>query len=136
MFGNCSSLNMEGLQWNWVNCKILYRIPRLSGLELEAVVRMCSVKEVFLEISQNSMENTCARVSFLIKLQTRVSFLIKLHVSGLRKLWHRCFLLNFAKFLWAPFLTEHLRWLLLSNIKWNLENTGWHLVWSGILTTL
>ena len=30
---------------------------------------MCSVKKVFLEISQNSQENTCARVSFLIKLQ-------------------------------------------------------------------
>ena len=29
----------------------------------------CSVKKVFLEISQNSQENTCARISFLIKLQ-------------------------------------------------------------------
>ena len=37
---------------------------------LEAVVRSCSVKKVFLEISQNSQENTCARVSFLIKLQS------------------------------------------------------------------
>ena len=36
--------------------------------------------EVFLEILQNSQENTCARVSFLIKLQAsgRFSFLIKL----------------------------------------------------------
>ena len=34
---------------------------------LEAVVQRCSVKKVFLEISQNSQENTCARVSFLIK---------------------------------------------------------------------
>ena len=30
----------------------------------EAVVQMCSVKKVFLEIAQNSPENTCARVSF------------------------------------------------------------------------
>ena len=29
----------------------------------------CSVKKVFLEILQNSQENTCARDSFLIKLQ-------------------------------------------------------------------
>ena len=36
---------------------------------LEAVARRCSVKKVFLEISQNSQENTCAKVSFLIKLQ-------------------------------------------------------------------
>ena len=30
--------------------------------------RRCSVKNVFLEISQNSQENTCDRVSFLLKL--------------------------------------------------------------------
>ena len=33
--------------------------------ELEAVVRRCSVNKVFLKISQNSQENTCAKVSFL-----------------------------------------------------------------------
>ena len=38
-------------------------------LGTEAVVQRCSVKKVFLEISQNPQENTCARVSFLIKLQ-------------------------------------------------------------------
>ena len=30
-----------------------------------------------------------------------------------KRLWHRCFLLNFAKFLRTPFLKEHLWWLLL-----------------------
>ena len=30
---------------------------------------MYSLKKVYLEISQNSQENTCATVSFLIKLQ-------------------------------------------------------------------
>ena len=34
----------------------------------EAVAQRCSVKKVFLEISQNSQENTCARVSFFKKL--------------------------------------------------------------------
>ena len=34
----------------------------------EEVVQRCSVKKVFLEYSQNSQENTCARVSLLIKL--------------------------------------------------------------------
>ena len=29
----------------------------------EAALRRCSVEKVFLEISQNSQENTCARVS-------------------------------------------------------------------------
>ena len=35
----------------------------------EALVQRRSVKKAFLEISQNSQENTCARDSFLIKLQ-------------------------------------------------------------------
>ena len=35
----------------------------------EAVGQTCFVKMVFLEILQNSLENTRARVSFLIKLQ-------------------------------------------------------------------
>ena len=30
-----------------------------------------------------------------------------------KKLWHRCFPVNFAKFLTTPSPTEHLRWLLL-----------------------
>ena len=35
----------------------------------EAVVWRCSIKKVLLEISQNSLENTCARDSFLINFQ-------------------------------------------------------------------
>ena len=30
-----------------------------------------------------------------------------------KRLWYRCFPMNFAKFLRTPFLTEHLGWLLL-----------------------
>ena len=41
----------------------------------------CSLKNVFLEISQNSQENTCAGDSFLIKLQARPATLLK-SVSG------------------------------------------------------
>ena len=40
-----------------------------SWIISEAVVQRSSVKKVFSEISQNSQENTCARVSFSIKLQ-------------------------------------------------------------------
>ena len=41
----------------------------------EAVLPRCSEKTAFfLEISQNSQENTCARVSFLIKLQAWNTF--------------------------------------------------------------
>ena len=115
---------------------------------------------MFLEISQNSQENTCARASFLIKLQAlgvfhRASFFIK-HLRLLllywntstkislllvpteavaqrcslrkgvfrnfakftgkhqrqklffnfikKRLWRRCFPVNFAKFLRTPFV--------------------------------
>ena len=57
---------------------------------------------VFLEISQSSQEKTCARVSF------QINFIKK-------RLWHRLFPVNFAKFIRTPFLTEHLRWQLLNN---------------------
>ena len=40
----------------------------------EPVVRRCSVRKVFLEISRNSQEKTFARVSFLIKLQEKAGF--------------------------------------------------------------
>ena len=59
---------------------------------LEAIVWKCFVKKVFLKISQDSLENTCARGSFLNK------------VAGLA---------NFAKFLRAPIFIEHLWWLFL-----------------------
>ena len=66
---------------------------------------------MFLKLSQNSQENTCAWVSFLIKLQAsgiRPATLLK------KRLWHRCYPMNFATSLRTPFLTEHLRWLPLS----------------------
>ena len=43
----------------------------------EAVAGRYSLEKVFLEMSQNSRENTCARVSFLIKLQASACNFIK-----------------------------------------------------------
>ena len=37
----------------------------------------CSVKKVFLEISQNSQENTCARASFCNQIKKRNTFFTK-----------------------------------------------------------
>ena len=75
---------------------------------LEAVVQKCSVKKLRLEISQNSKENTCARVSFFNKVADLTpATLLK------KRLWHGCFPVNFVKFIRTPFYTEHLWWLLL-----------------------
>ena len=52
------------------------------------ILLQCSIKLVYLKISQKSQENVCARVSFLIRLQA----------SGQTS---------------TPFFTEHLRWQLL-----------------------
>ena len=41
----------------------------LGVLRLEVAAHRGCIEKVFLEISQNSQESTCARVSFLIKLQ-------------------------------------------------------------------
>ena len=70
----------------------------------EAVARWCSVKNVFLKISQNSQENIGARVSFLIKLQGAYNFIKK-------RLLHRYFPVNFAKGLRTPYFIEQLWWL-------------------------
>ena len=56
--------------------------------------------------SQNSPENTCATVSFLIKLPTT---LLK------KRLRHRCFPVNFEKFLRTPFSQNNSGRLLLYN---------------------
>ena len=45
----------------------------LEYFETEAVAQRCSLKKMFLKISQNSQENTCPRDSLLIKLQARGS---------------------------------------------------------------
>ena len=39
---------------------------------IKKVVQRCSVEKLFWEISQNPQENTCVRVSFLIRLQALV----------------------------------------------------------------
>ena len=59
------------------NVCIILRDLNLIILAAEAVVRWCSVKKLFLKIFQSSQENTCARVSFLIKLQAEACNFIK-----------------------------------------------------------
>ena len=49
------------------------------------------MKKVFLKISQNSQENTCARK------RLRPATLLK------KRPWHRCFPVNFVKILRTPF---------------------------------
>ena len=72
---------------------------------------MCSIKKMFLGISQDSRENTSARVSYIKKER------------------HRHFPVNFAKFLRIPFFTEDIRCLLLLKCSRKMPNpTEVHLI--------
>ena len=73
----------------------------------EAVVQRCSVKKVFLEIEQFTEKHLCQSLIFNKVAGPRPATLLN------KRLWHRCFPVNFMKFLRAPFYIEHLWWLLL-----------------------
>ena len=67
--------------------------------------RRCSVKNLFFKISQYSQENACVGLSSLIK-----SFMKK-------RLQHRCFPVNIAKFLRTPILKNICERLFLESNK-------------------
>ena len=62
--------------WLYLSFRKLMNAGALNECK-EAATRGVLWKKVILEISQNSQENTCARVSFLIKLQAWGLQLIK-----------------------------------------------------------
>ena len=70
-------------------------------------------EKLFLEISQNSQRKTCARASFLIKLQTWGLNFIRPATLLKKRLWRRCFAVNFTKFLRTLFLQNTPKRLLL-----------------------
>ena len=107
----------------------IYILPSLITVkEPPGVARTCSVKKLFLEMSQDSQEKTCARVFFLIKLPRPVNLLKK-------RLWHRRFPVNSEKFLRTTFFIERLCWLLLKNL-WNILWWSQFLQLNFILKTL
>ena len=83
----------------------------ILGKFWETACKRCSVKNMFLKISQNSQKNSCVRVFFNKVAVLRSATLLK------KRLWHRCSLVSFARFLRTPFFIEHLRWWLL-NFAW------------------
>ena len=76
----------------FVYIKWSIKVTRILHGKFRSSCPECSVKKLFLEISQSSQETPVPE-----------SILIKLRGSGLnfikKSLWHRCFSVNFAKFL-------------------------------------
>ena len=94
MFNYCDyltfyhSLNIQGLP------------PLLLYIYWRSRHQRCSIKKVFLKISQNSQENTCARVTFLIKLQASACNFIKKATLA------QVFSCEFCEILGTPFLND------------------------------
>ena len=69
------------------------------GVRTEASTKGVLLKNVFLEVSQSSLENTCARASFLIKLQGS---------TLLKKVLTQVFCCEFCEISKNTFFTEHI----------------------------
>ena len=93
-------------------------VVRYSALKNSRPEVFC--KKVFLEVAQNSQENTCDGASFFNKVEglTPATLLKK-------RLWHKCFPVNFAKFIRIPFLTQHLGLWLSKYSKTNRKLYFW-----------
>ena len=70
----------------------------------------CSVKKIFLEISQNSQESTCGSLFFNKVAGLRPATLLK------KRLWHKCFPVCFTTFL-RTLLSQNTSWRLLLRAK-------------------
>ena len=79
----------DSVCWSKMNSFLRTSLPRAT---FRSSHQRCSIKKGVFRNFTKFTGNTCARVSFLIKLQA-----LK------KRLWHRCFPVNFAKFLRTPF---------------------------------
>ena len=130
-----TSFLKEHLRWLLLySCKShLYRLKILQTIPLDCNIIPCHFQLIFVfffryiclrssrqevlcekgvlrNFTKSTRKHLC-QVSFLIKLQTWPVTLLK------KRLWHRCFPVNFVKFLRTSFLTEHLWCLLLMFAK-------------------
>ena len=86
-----------------VSMAIVELPPWLSPLCSEAVIQRCSVKNK--NFTKFTGKHLCQSLFFNKVAGLRPATLLK------KRLWHRCFPVNFVKFLRTPFFIEHLSWL-------------------------
>ena len=116
--------HLKPLCENWIlfystETKLVWVMKQLIA---KAVAQRCSVKKVKFTEKHLCQSLFCNKVAGLCHIEnsplicsSNLHWSIWLRPSALlkKRLWHRCFLVNFAKLLRTPFLTEQLRWLLL-----------------------
>ena len=73
-------------------------------------MKRCSIKKMFWKISQNSLESTCSRVSFLIKLQAKSCNFIE------KETLEQVFSRQFCEIFKNTLFTEHV-WVIASDNK-------------------
>ena len=102
-----------------------YQCINYSFLLEEAVARRCSANKVPLKILQNSQEDTCARVSFLINVQAPACNFIKKEALA------QVFSCEFSEICKNNFFTEHL-WTTAS--AWCFKTSRWLIFYkAGVL---
>ena len=85
---------------------VAFSVNTLAYLQKQSLGCILS-REVTLKISKNSQEDTCARVSFLVKLQAKACNFIKKGTVA------QVFSYEFCETFKNTFFIEHLWWLLL-----------------------
>ena len=86
---------------------IMLKVWKLKSRNRSSRPEMFSIKGVLRNLAKFSEKHLYQGLFFNKFAGLGPATLLKM------RLWHRRFPVNFAKFLRAPFLTEHLRWLLL-----------------------
>ena len=100
----------------WCMKFVCYRFMSLDECILRSSHQRCSIKKgVLRNFVKFTGKHPCQSL-FFNKVASPATLLKK-------RLWHSCFPVNFAEFLRTPFLTEHLRWLLLYTFRWDSETS-------------
>ena len=94
--------------WNWREIKEYSKNTESNCLNVSCGIVMEHAEAVAQRCSAKYFHRDFAKFTGKQLWQSLFCKFIK------KKLRHRCFLLNFVKLLTTPFLTEHLRWLLLN----------------------
>ena len=84
-----------------------FRCCPLAGCSRSSRPEVFCEKGVLRNFTKFIRKQLCQSLIFNKVAGPRPATLLK------KRLWHRCFHVNFVKFLRTPFLTEHPRWLLL-----------------------
>ena len=88
--------------------RIFCHISTIGFLNRSSRPKMFRKKGALENLTKFTGKHLCQSLFFIKVAGLRVATLLK------KRLWHRCFPVNFVKFLRALFFTEQLQWLLLS----------------------